>query len=101
VLARLGSHKQGDPILGLIRDDHGDTIRLMHVDDVVTLFDCSYWANRQILLAAAELPVERPTEQAKTLTWRNLSDTLVFALDVVGAGGGGSGGSPKRAGTRR
>jgi uncharacterized damage-inducible protein DinB len=50
-------------------------------DDVVALFDYSYWANHQILAAAADLPEEELT-RSPTLTWRSLRDTLVFALDV-------------------
>ena len=53
----------------------------MRRDDLVALFDYSYWANRQILAAAAELPDDRLATQA-SCTVRNLRDTLVFTLDV-------------------
>lgn len=53
----------------------------MQKSDVLTLFDYSYWANRQILRAAAQLSDEQfsaPTE----VTVRNLQDTLVHQFDV-------------------
>ena len=49
--------------------------------DVRSLFDFTYWANRQILAAAAELPVEdyvRPV----AITYRDLRGTLVHTFDV-------------------
>ncbi|MEX2458896.1 MAG: DinB family protein [Actinomycetota bacterium] len=49
--------------------------------EILALFDYSYWANELVLDAAAELPPEELTRPAD-LTWRNLRDTLVFALDV-------------------
>ena len=53
----------------------------MRQGDVAALFDYTYWANRQILAAAAAVPVELFTAPS-TITWRNLRDTLVFTLDV-------------------
>ena|SRR6188474_30164 len=49
--------------------------------DILTLFDFTYWANRQILAAAADLPTEVFTAPA-AFTYRNLRGTLVHTLDV-------------------
>jgi uncharacterized damage-inducible protein DinB len=49
--------------------------------DIIVLFDYNYWANRQILAAARELPDERFTAPSD-ITWRNLRGTLVHMLDV-------------------
>jgi uncharacterized damage-inducible protein DinB len=53
----------------------------MRTRDVQTLFDFTYWANRQVLDAVAALPVDdfvRPI----TITYRDLRGTLVHTLDV-------------------
>jgi uncharacterized damage-inducible protein DinB len=53
----------------------------MRTADVKSLFDFTYWADRQILGAAAAIPVEdfvRPM----TITYRNLRGTLAHTLDV-------------------
>ena len=53
----------------------------MRAEDVRALFDFTYWANRQVLAAAAALPDEafvRPID----FTYRNLQGTLVHTLDV-------------------
>lgn len=48
---------------------------------ILALFDYGYWATWQILGAVSHAPLELFT--AKTdLTWRNVRDTLVLALDV-------------------
>lgn len=49
--------------------------------ELLALFDYNYWANRQVLAAAAQLPEEELTRPA-SFTWRNLLDTLVLTLDV-------------------
>ena len=49
--------------------------------DIEALFDFTYWADRQILQAAAGIPVAdfaRPV----SITYRNLQGTLVHTLDV-------------------
>jgi uncharacterized damage-inducible protein DinB len=53
----------------------------MRKPDIIVLFDYNYWANRQILTAAGELPAERFTAPSD-ITWRNLRGTLVHILDV-------------------
>jgi len=53
----------------------------MRKRDIVTLFDFSYWASRQLLSAAANGPVEEFTAPA-TITYRSLRGTLVHTLDV-------------------
>jgi uncharacterized damage-inducible protein DinB len=53
----------------------------MRADAVRRLFDYNYWANRQVLAAAARLS-EAELTKPTTFTWRNLKDTLLFALDV-------------------
>jgi uncharacterized damage-inducible protein DinB len=53
----------------------------MRTIDVLALFDFTYWADRQIVQAAAAIHDEdfkRPT----TITYRNLRGTLVHTLDV-------------------
>lgn len=53
----------------------------MTKDDLLTLFDYSYWATGQILRAAEGVSPEefvRPSD----VTYRDLRGTLVFALDV-------------------
>jgi uncharacterized damage-inducible protein DinB len=53
----------------------------MHTTDVRTLFDFTYWADRQILVAAAAVSDDdfvRPI----SFTYRNLRGTLVHTLDV-------------------
>jgi uncharacterized damage-inducible protein DinB len=49
--------------------------------DVLRLFDYSYWATGRILAAAESLPQESFVAPSE-ITYRNLRDTLVFALDV-------------------
>jgi uncharacterized damage-inducible protein DinB len=53
----------------------------MRKPDVLTLFDYHYWANRQILRAAAQLRDEQFSAPLE-VTVRNLQDTLVHQLDV-------------------
>lgn len=53
----------------------------MQKSNVLTLFDYHYWANRQILRAAAQLSDEQFSAQTG-ITVRNLQDTLVHQLDV-------------------
>jgi len=53
----------------------------MRAADIEALFGFTYWADRQVLRAAAAIPVDefvRPT----SVTYRNLRETLVHALDV-------------------
>ena len=49
--------------------------------DITALFDFTYWANRQILAAASDLPAEAFTAPVG-FTYRNLRGTLVHTLDV-------------------
>jgi uncharacterized damage-inducible protein DinB len=53
----------------------------MRRDDILALLDFNYWANRQILAAAAQLPTEAFTAPV-AYTYRNLRGTLVHTLDV-------------------
>jgi uncharacterized damage-inducible protein DinB len=53
----------------------------MRTRDIQALFDFTYWADRQVLDAAAALPVA-DFIQPTTITYRNLRGTLVHALDV-------------------
>ena len=53
----------------------------MRNQDLVALFDYSYWATWTILAAVKAMPIEAFTEPV-TITWRNLRDTLVHTLDV-------------------
>ena len=53
----------------------------MRTVDVQALFDFTYWANQQILQAAAALPTEEFTRPV-AITYRNLRGTLVHTLDV-------------------
>jgi uncharacterized damage-inducible protein DinB len=66
----------------------------VRADDVRRLFDYSYWANRQILAAATELS-EAQLAKPASFTWRNLHDTLLFALDVERSWRGRLRGEPK------
>jgi uncharacterized damage-inducible protein DinB len=49
--------------------------------DIRALFDFTYWANREILGAAAALP-ETDFIGPANITYRNLRETLVHTLDV-------------------
>lgn len=49
--------------------------------DIEALFAFTYWADRQILLATAALPVDDYTRPVSIID-RNLRDTLVHTLDV-------------------
>lgn len=53
----------------------------MRIGDIHALFDFTYWADQQILQAAAGLPTEVFT-QPVAITYRNLRGTLVHTLDV-------------------
>jgi uncharacterized damage-inducible protein DinB len=53
----------------------------MRSSDLAQLFDYSYWAARQVLASATQVPVEQFTA-APTFTYRNLRGTLVHTLDV-------------------
>jgi uncharacterized damage-inducible protein DinB len=53
----------------------------MRIADIQALFDFTYWADRQILRAAAAIPTEDFTRPI-TITYRNLRGTLVHTLDV-------------------
>jgi uncharacterized damage-inducible protein DinB len=53
----------------------------MRNPDIQALFDFTYWADRQILQAAAGLPTEDFTRPV-AITYRNLRGTLVHTLDV-------------------
>jgi uncharacterized damage-inducible protein DinB len=53
----------------------------MRTIDIEALFDFTYWANRQILDAAAAIPVEEFV-QPVSITYRDLRATLVHTLDV-------------------
>jgi uncharacterized damage-inducible protein DinB len=67
----------------------------MRREDVITLFDYSYWANRQILDAAAQLP-EKALDGPARFTWRTLRDTLLFTLDVERSWRGRLRGEPRQ-----
>ena len=49
--------------------------------DILALFDFTYWADRQILAAAADLPTDQFTAPV-AFTYRDLRGTLVHTLDV-------------------
>ena len=49
--------------------------------DIDALFDFTYWADRQIVAAAARVPSDDFTRPV-AITYRNLRGTLVHALDV-------------------
>jgi len=49
--------------------------------DIEAFFGFTYWADRQVLQAAAAIPVEEFVRPA-WVTYRNLRGTLVHALDV-------------------
>lgn len=53
----------------------------MRKRDIVTLLDYTYWADRQILSVAAEVPLEHFTAPS-ALTFRDLRGTLVHTLGV-------------------
>ena len=53
----------------------------MRNQDVLALFDYSYWATWTVLAAVKAMPIETYT-QPSTITWRNLRGTLVHTLDV-------------------
>jgi uncharacterized damage-inducible protein DinB len=53
----------------------------MEQEGLLTLVDFTYWADRQMLAAAAAIPWEEFTAPA-TCTYRNLRGTLVHTLDV-------------------
>jgi uncharacterized damage-inducible protein DinB len=53
----------------------------MRTADIQALFDFTYWADRQILQAAASLPT-KDFRRPITITYRNLRGTLVHTLDV-------------------
>jgi uncharacterized damage-inducible protein DinB len=53
----------------------------MRTQDVLSLFDYNYWATWSLLTAAKSAPPEAFTAP-RTITWRNLRDTLVHTLDV-------------------
>jgi uncharacterized damage-inducible protein DinB len=53
----------------------------VRAEDLVKLFDYHYWANRQVMAAAAQVS-EVELAKPATFTWRNLPDSLLFALDV-------------------
>jgi uncharacterized damage-inducible protein DinB len=57
------------------------TREAMRREDILALFDFTYWANRQILRAAASVP---PAEFVAPIayTYRDLRGTLVHTLDV-------------------
>lgn len=57
------------------------TVAAMRTVDIGALFDFTYWADRQIIQAAAALPDEAFTRPV-TITYRNLRGTLVHTLDV-------------------
>ncbi|HEV8053591.1 MAG: hypothetical protein H0V87_07140 [Chloroflexi bacterium] len=72
----------------------------MRKRDIVTLFDFSYWASRQLLSAAANGPVEEFTAPA-TITYRSLRGTLVHTLDVERSRPSGCRESTRSGGRRR
>ncbi len=53
----------------------------MRTIDILALFDFTYWADRQLLDAAAAVPADDLVRPA-SITYRNLRDTLVHTLDV-------------------
>jgi uncharacterized damage-inducible protein DinB len=53
----------------------------MRSQDVLALFDYSYWATWSLLAAISKAPPDAFTAP-RTFTWRNLRDTLVHMLDV-------------------
>jgi uncharacterized damage-inducible protein DinB len=53
----------------------------MRTPDVLALFDYNYWATWSLLAAAKTAPPEAFTAP-RTITWRNLRDTLVHTLDI-------------------
>ncbi len=53
----------------------------MHKDDLITLFDYGYWANQELLSAAARLS-EEAFLAPSTVTTRDLRATLVHNIDV-------------------
>jgi uncharacterized damage-inducible protein DinB len=53
----------------------------MRSTEIHAMFDFTYWADRQVLAAAAMIPVEQFVQLA-SITYRNLRDTLVHTLDV-------------------
>ncbi len=53
----------------------------MRTVDISALFDFTYWADRQILHAAAAIPDEDFTRPV-AITYRDLRGTLVHTLDV-------------------
>ena len=53
----------------------------MRPPDIATLFDFNYWANRQLLAAAAAASTEQFTAPPK-FTYRGLRGTLVHTLDI-------------------
>ena len=53
----------------------------MRQPDIVTLFDYSYWATRQVLDTAAEISDEQFAAPSE-VTWRGIRGTLVHTLDV-------------------
>jgi uncharacterized damage-inducible protein DinB len=53
----------------------------MRSTDIQRLFDFTFWADRQILQAAAAIP-ETDFTGPTTFTYRNLRGTLVHTLDV-------------------
>jgi uncharacterized damage-inducible protein DinB len=59
----------------------GRTVGAMRTADIQALFDFTYWADRQILRAAAALPSDDFTRPV-AITYRNLRGTLVHTLDV-------------------
>ena len=80
---RMFQMRPGDVVLR--QSEHRDVpaaySRAMRTVDIQALFDFTYWADRQILEAAAAIPVGdfvRPV----TITYRNLRGTLVHTLDV-------------------
>ncbi|MDP9271208.1 MAG: hypothetical protein M3P14_09615 [Chloroflexota bacterium] len=52
----------------------------MRRDDILALFDFTYWADRQMLSAAASIPLAEYTASVE-FTYRNLRGTLVHTLE--------------------